>query len=80
MALPLSMLCHITRFEIIKKGKYERGYCSCFIALNLTSVVEKIPLACIRCRLTPNTTIKGLLEANHSYSVGNFVTIISTCP
>jgi hypothetical protein len=69
----------IIGFDIIKKSKYERGDASHCIALTPTSIVENIPLVCVECRLTPDTTINALLEANDDYSVGSFAAIVSGC-
>jgi hypothetical protein len=47
--------------------------------LTLISIVENIPLVCVECRFTPNTTINVLLEANDHYSIGSFAAIVSAC-
>jgi hypothetical protein len=44
-----------------------------------TSIVEDILLVCAQRRLTPDTTINALLDANDDYSVGSFAAIVIGC-
>jgi hypothetical protein len=67
----------IVGFDIIKKRKYERRDASRCITLTATSIVENIPLVCAQRRLTPDTTVNALLDANDDYSVGSFTTIVT---
>lgn len=75
----VSKSVRITGYNITKKSKYERSDASHYISLKSTSLIETIPVICPQCRLTPDTTIAMLLEANIDYSVGSFTTLVIGC-
>jgi hypothetical protein len=59
----------ITNFNILPKMVYDRGDCDQIIFLNETSVVEKVPVACLEYHFVPDTTINQFAENNEIYPI-----------